>query len=62
MSKREYRDIFIKNYNPKLLIDDPRCQDIWNSACEGGAYLVASYTAKYTSKEEAGKSSLFKGI
>ena len=62
LPKRECRDVFINNYNPKLLKDDPSNHDIQIIAGEEGAYAVGTYIAKYISKEEAGQSNLLKGI
>ena len=62
LPKRECRDVFINNYNPQLLKDDPSNHDIQIIAGEEGAYAVGTYIAKYISKEEAGQSNLLKGI
>ena len=62
LPKRECRDVFINNYNPQLLQDDPSNHDIQIIAGEEGAYAVGNYIAKYISKEEAGQSNLLKGI
>ena len=53
--KRECKDVFVNNYNPRLLQDDPSNHDIQIIAGEQGAFAVASYIAKYISKEEAGQ-------
>ena len=62
LPKRECRDVFINNYNPQLLKDDPSNHDIQIIAGEQGAFAVGCYIAKYISKEEAGQSNLLKGI
>ena len=62
LPKRECKDVFINNYNPKLLQDDPSNHDIQIIAGEEGAYAVAEYIAKYISKKEAGRRFFLKGI
>ena len=51
LPKRECRDVFINNYNPQLLQDDPSNHDIQIIAGEEGAYTVGTYIAKYISME-----------
>ena len=48
---RQYRDVFINNYNPQLLKDNPSNHDIQIIAGEEGAFTVASYIAKYIFKK-----------
>ena len=60
--KREYKDIFINDYNPKLLQNDPQNHDIQIIANEKGACPVASYIATYISKKKTGTSNLLNGI
>ena len=62
LPKRECKDVFINNYNPKLLQDDPSNHDIQIIAGEEGAYAVAEYIAKYISKQEDRQSNLLKRI
>merc|ERR1712115_305758 len=62
LPKRNCNEIFINNYNPKILNDDPSNQDIQIIAGEEAAFAVATYTAKYISKDEAGQSKLLKRI
>ena len=62
LPKRECKDVFINNYNPKLLQDDPSNHDIQIIAGEEGAYAVGEYIAKYISKQEDGQSNLLKRI
>ena len=61
-SKRECKDIFINNYNPRILQDDPLNHDIQIIAGEDGAYACAVYAAKYISKDEEGQNKLLKPI
>merc|ERR1712101_15812 len=62
LPKRNCNQIFINNYNPKILKDDPSNQDIQIIAGEEAAFAVATYTAKYISKDESGQSKLLKRI
>merc|ERR1712121_318214 len=62
LPKRNCNEIFINNYNPKIFKDDPSNQDIQIIAGEEAAFAVATYTAKYISKDEAGQSKLLKRI
>merc|ERR1712030_146723 len=62
LPKRNCNEIFINNYNPKILNDDPSNQDIQIIAGEEAAFAVATYTAKYISKDESGQSKLLKRI
>merc|ERR1712163_103930 len=62
LPKRNCNEILINNYNQKILNDDPSNQDIQIIAGEEAAYAVATYTAKYISKDEAGQSKLLKRI
>ena len=62
LPKRNCNEIFINNYNPKILNDDPSNQDIQIIAGEEAAFAVATYAAKYISKDEAGQSKLLKRI
>merc|ERR1712089_13755 len=62
LPKRNCNEIFINNYNPKILNDDPSNQDIQIIAGEEAAFAVATYTAKYISKDESGQSNLLKRI
>ena len=54
--------MFVNNYNPQLLKDNPLNHDTQIIAGEEGAFDVASYIAKYVSTEEAGQSNLLKWI
>ena len=60
--KRECKYVFVNNYNPRLLQDDPSNHDIQIIAGEDGAYVCAVYAAKYISKDEEGQSKLLKNI
>ena len=60
--KRECRGVFINNYNPKLLKDDPSNHDIQIFAGEEGEFAVAIYISKYIFKEEDVQSKLLKWI
>ena len=62
LPKRNCNEIFINNYNPKILNDDPSNQDIQIIAGEEAAFAVATYAAKYISKDESGQSKLLKRI
>jgi len=62
LPKRECKDIFIINYNPRIVQDDPSNHDIYIIAGEDGAYACAVYGAKYISKDEEGQSKLLKTI
>ena len=62
LPKRECKDVFVNNYNPRILQDDPSNQDIQILDGEEGAFCVATYIAKYISKEESGQSKLLKRI
>ena len=62
LPKRNCKEVFINNYNPKILNNDPSNQDIQIIAGEEAAFAVATYTAKYISKEESGQSNLLKQI
>merc|ERR1711889_2703 len=62
LPKRNCNELFINNYNPKILKDDPSNQDIQIIAGEEAAFAVAPYAAKYISKDEAGQSKLLKRI
>merc|ERR1712098_141679 len=62
LPKRNCNEIFINNYNQKILNDDPSNQDIQIIAGEEAAFAVATYTAKYISKDESGQSKLLKRI
>merc|ERR1711889_3106 len=62
LPKRNCNEILINNYNPKILNDDPSNQDIQIIAGEEAAFAVATYTAKYISKNESGQSKLLKRI
>merc|ERR1712121_49059 len=62
LPKRNCNEIFINNYNQKILNDDPSNQDIQIIAGEEAAYAVATYTAKYISKDESGQSKMLKRI
>ena len=62
LPKRNCNELFINNYNPKILKDDPSNQDIQIIAGEEAAFAVATYAAKYISKDEAGQSKLLKRI
>ena len=62
MPKRECKDVFINNYNPRILQDDPSNHDIQIIAGEEGAYACAVYAAKYLSKDEEGQSKLLRTI
>merc|ERR1711955_200376 len=62
LPKRNCNELFINNYNPKILNDDPSNQDIQIIAGEEAAYAVATYTAKYISKDESGQSKMLKRI
>ena len=62
LPKRECKDVFINNYNPRILQDDPLNHDIQIIAGEDGAYACAVYAAKYISKDEEGQSKLLKTI
>ena len=62
LTKRECCDIFTNNYNSKILKEDPSNHDIQIIDEEEGAYSVASYVAKYLSKEESGQSKLLKAV
>merc|ERR1712177_44443 len=62
LPKRNCNEIFINNYNPKILNDDPSNQDIQIIAGEEAAFAVATYAAKYIFKDEAGQSKLLKRI
>ena len=58
LPKRECKDVFINNYNPRILQDDPLNHDIQIIAGEEGAYACAVYAAKYLSKDEEGPDDL----
>merc|ERR1712163_60149 len=62
LPKRNFNEILMNNYNPKILNDDPSNQDIQIIAGEEAAFAVATYTAKYISKDESGQSNLLKRI
>merc|ERR1711889_32809 len=62
LPKRDCNELFINNYNPKILKDDPSNQDIQIIAGEEAAFAVATNAAKYISKDEAGQSKLLKRI
>ena len=62
MPKRECKDVFINNYNPRILQDDPSNHDIQIIAGEEGAYACAVYAAKYLSKDEEVQSKLLRTI
>merc|ERR1711955_63248 len=62
LPKRNCNEIFINNYNPKILNDDPSNQDIQIIAGEEAAFAIATYTAKYISKDESGQSKMLKRI
>merc|ERR1712177_192147 len=62
LPKRNCNELYINNYNPKILKDDPSNQDIQIIAGEEAAFAVATYAAKYISKDEAGQSKLLKRI
>merc|ERR1712115_668120 len=62
LPKRNCNEIFINNYNPKILNDDPSNQDIQIIAGEEAAFAVATYTAKYISKDKSGQSKMLKRI
>ena len=62
LAKRECRDVFMNNYNPKLVKDLPSNHDIQIIAGEERPKAMGTYIAKYISKEEAGQSNLLKGI
>merc|ERR1712240_655034 len=62
LPKRNCNEILINNYNPKILNDDPSNQDIQIIAGEEAAFAVATYTAKYISKDESGQSKMLKRI
>merc|ERR1712121_175563 len=62
LPKRNCNEIFINNYNQKILNDDPSNQDIQIIAGEEAAYAVATYTAKDISKDESGQSKMLKRI
>merc|ERR1711962_51248 len=62
LPKRNCKEIFINNYNPKILNDDPSNQDIQIIAGEEAAFAVAIYAAEYISKDESGQSKLLKRI
>ena len=62
LPKRDCADVFINNYNARILKDDPSNHDIQVIDEEEGAYSVATYIAKYISKEEAGQSKLLQSI
>merc|ERR1712115_648403 len=62
LPKRNCNELFINNYNTKILKDAPSNQDIQIIAGEEAAFAVATYAAKYISKDEAGQSKLLKRI
>ena len=62
LPKRECKDVFVNNYNPRILQDDPSNQDIQILDGEEGAFSVATYIAKYISKEESGQSKMLQRI
>ena len=62
LPKRDCRDVFINNYNPRILSDDPSNHDVQVIDEEEGAYSVASYVAKYISKLENAQSKLLQAI
>ena len=51
LPKRECKDVFVNNYNPRILKGDPSDQDIQILDREEGAFCVATYIVKYISKE-----------
>ena len=62
LPKRECKDVFVNNYNPRILKDDPSNQDIQILDGKEGAFCVAIYIAKYISKEESDQSKLLNSI
>ena len=62
LPERQCCDVFINNYNSNLLETDPSNHDIQIIDEEEGAFIVASYVAKYISKEEGGQSKLLKAV
>ena len=62
MPKRECKDVFINNYNPRILQDDQSKHDIQIIAGKEGAYACAVYAARYLSKDEEGQSKFLRTI